>query len=373
MTGDGADATARATATGDRHLADEGASAGGDPTLQRAVRRVGFTPGWAVAALVAVPFVLGVVGTVPRSVQYLPLAVSALLLGMPHGAVDHLVPARLGAVDLRRSVAAVVAVYAVLGGGYLAWWFIAPVTAAAAFVAITWIHWGQGDVYLLSSATGGAYPRSAPHRATTLLLRGAMPMAVPLLAFPGEYRRVVADLVGLFGASVDPIAVAFAPGTRRVLAAALVALTALQVARGVVRIDGDGGIAPAFDRGLALDLADTTLLWGYFLTVPPVLAVGLYFPLWHSWRHVVRLVATDEGSTEALRTGRTGRAVASFYRDAAPLTVLALAIGVALYPFVPRAPGGLAEGVALYLVLIAVLTLPHVAVVTWMDRREGIW
>jgi hypothetical protein len=28
---------------------------------------------------------------------------------------------------------------------------------------------------------------------------------------------------------------------------------------------------------------------------------------------------------------------------------------------------------AAYLVFIAVLTLPHVAVVTWMDRREGVW
>ena len=44
-----------------------------------------------------------------------------------------------------------------------------------------------------------------------------------------------------------------------------------------------------------------------------------------------------------------------------------------LYALVPRPPGDLAGLVALYLVLIAVLTVPHVAVVTWMDHREGVW
>lgn len=29
--------------------------------------------------------------------------------------------------------------------------------------------------------------------------------------------------------------------------------------------------------------------------------------------------------------------------------------------------------IALYLVLLAVLTLPHVLVVTWMDVKQGIW
>ncbi|PSQ17109.1 beta-carotene 15,15'-monooxygenase [Halobacteriales archaeon QS_8_69_26] len=397
MTGDGTGAAARSTpgsATGDAPESATGSprqtnrTAGSDPVLRRAIARVGTRPTWAVLAVVALPFALGLVGSVPRRVQYVPLVVSAVLFGMPHGAVDHLVPARLSDVALRRSVGAVVAVYAVLGGAYLAWWFVAPVTAAAAFVAITWIHWGQGDVYLLSAATGGTYPRSIPHRTTTLVVRGAMPMAVPLVAFPGEYRRVVADLVGLFGASADPLAAAFAPGTRRVLAAALVGLTAVQLLRGAVRIGrSDGGgdadatadaatpgwITLALDRGLTLDLVDTGLLWAYFLTVPPVLAVGLYFPLWHAWRHVVRLVAGDDRAATALRDGRTGRALAKFSTDAAPLTAVSLATCAGLYLLVPDSPGGLPEVVALYLVMIAVLTLPHLAVVTWMDRREAVW
>ena len=38
----------------------------------------------------------------------------------------------------------------------------------------------------------------------------------------------------------------------------------------------------------------------------------------------------------------------------------------------PETPAGIADLVALYLVLIAVLTLPHVAIVTWLDRTQDV-
>ena len=33
----------------------------------------------------------------------------------------------------------------------------------------------------------------------------------------------------------------------------------------------------------------------------------------------------------------------------------------------------IAIALALYLVLVAALTLPHVVVVSWLDRRQGVW
>jgi len=41
--------------------------------------------------------------------------------------------------------------------------------------------------------------------------------------------------------------------------------------------------------------------------------------------------------------------------------------------FVAPPGGNLLSLLGLYLVLLAVLTLPHTAVVTWMDLREGVW
>jgi Brp/Blh family beta-carotene 15,15'-monooxygenase len=103
-----------------------------------------------------------------------------------------------------------------------------------------------------------------------------------------------------------------------------------------------------------------------------VLAVGLYFCLWHSVRHIARLVALDAPAASALATGRRWPAVRRFARDAAPLTAGALVVFAALYLAVPT-DGSLAGLVAVYLVLLAVLTLPHVVVVTRMDRVQGLW
>ncbi|MDR9445941.1 MAG: Brp/Blh family beta-carotene 15,15'-dioxygenase [Haloquadratum sp.] len=36
-------------------------------------------------------------------------------------------------------------------------------------------------------------------------------------------------------------------------------------------------------------------------------------------------------------------------------------------------PTGAMSLLGFYLVGIAILTVPHVGVVTWMDRRQGIW
>jgi Brp/Blh family beta-carotene 15,15'-monooxygenase len=101
--------------------------------------------------------------------------------------------------------------------------------------------------------------------------------------------------------------------------------------------------------------------------------VGLYFCLWHSPRHVARVMALDETTASALREVELGRALARFARVAAPLTVAALALIVGFAALVPDPPTTLSGWVGLYLVGIAVLTLPHAAVVTWMDDRQGVW
>jgi len=48
---------------------------------------------------------------------------------------------------------------------------------------------------------------------------------------------------------------------------------------------------------------------------------------------------------------------------------VSLALFAGLYVWVPT-DGSLTALLAIYLVGIAVLTLPHVAVVTWMDKRQ---
>ena len=113
------------------------------------------------------------------------------------------------------------------------------------------------------------------------------------------------------------------------------------------------------------------LLAAYFALVPPVLAVGLYFCLWHAPRHIARLVLLDGASAVAFEKGRFP--LARFVRDAAPLTLAALALLLGFYFALPGAGTSAPALLALYLVLISVLTLPHVVVVSFMDYAQGLW
>jgi len=316
-------------------------------------RRVALRPGWvACLGLVVLAGGARLAGVaVPPAVRYAPVAASVVVLGLPHGAVDHLVPAWFGRPRVRGALA-VGALYAVLGAAYLAGWALFPAAAFALFIAVTLVHWGQGDVYALDRA--GVDLGAPARRAAVAALRGALPMLVPLVAFPGTYRRVAATLVGLFG---DPAALApaFTPAGRAA-AAGLVALLTLAALAPAAAAD-----AP----GWRLDAGETALLWAYFLVVPPVLAVGVYFTCWHSLRHVARLADLGPGADDARA------ALWRFARDAAPLTLASLALLAALAWAVGA--GDLRALFGASLVLIAVLTVPHVVVVAWMDREQGVW
>jgi Brp/Blh family beta-carotene 15,15'-monooxygenase len=327
-------------------------------TLWRASLLAGWLP--LGALLVAAPFV----GSIPESYRYLPLVASALVFGMPHGAVDYVAYPR--AIDGRvtgRGVVAVALLYLLVGGAYLAAWFLVPVAAAVGFVVLTWFHWGQGDLYVLRDLVGADHLDTLPGQALSVLVRGGLPMLVPLVGFPDRYRAVVETFVAPFGGSAGEWWL-FTPPARLALGAGFALLTALALARGWRGADDR--------RGWRIDAAETGLLWAFFLVVPPVLAVGVYFCLWHSVRHIARVVLLEPGAVASLSDRQWGRPLGRFALEAAVPTALALALIAGLWVVAPPAET-LAGATGLYLVGIAVLTLPHTVVVTALDRAQGIW
>jgi hypothetical protein len=369
-----------------------------------ALGRTVFAPVWLALGVVALLSLWGL--SIPLWVQYVPFLASVLVVGLPHGAVDHLAAARLGGDRPSHPFAAVAALYLLVGSAYLVAWRLAPAASFALFVALTWFHWGQGDLYVLVALPERTHLRSSLGRGLCLLVRGGLPMIVPLLAFPDTYRAVARTVIELF----DPGAVAaleplFSIPARLALGGGLAALSVVALAVGYHgarngherdgnrRLDdrrgsgshgrsddgGDGETeADARKRAWRLDAAETVLLWAYFLIVPPILAVGLYFCLWHSLRHVVRVIVlsdderaagSEDGTTPAAGAAKKG--FVRFAREATPLTAGALVIFAGLYLLAPVTD---VSGVlALYLVLLAVLTLPHIIVVSWMDLEQGVW
>ncbi|NDC87373.1 MAG: beta-carotene 15,15'-monooxygenase [Bacteroidetes bacterium] len=298
----------------------------------------------------------------PMSIKAIPFVASLVLFGLPHGAVDHLVLAewRSASFSAARMVGVVI-VYLIPVALYGALWFVAPLLSAAFFIALTWFHWGQGDLYAVQRLHGAQHLEARFDKSLAVFIRGGLPMLVPLLAHPAVYLEVIDLLTVHFnGPQVLPLLPWFVEfvvpvGTVAGIIALLIYATRTWPYR--------------YTKAWLWDIGELCVLCLFFVAVDPVIAVGLYFCLWHAIRHVVRLQVADpgDGNESAVRS------LQRFAIRALPTTLGALIVLGALYFLAPSQPDDLPEWMGLYLMVISILTLPHAAVVTMMDIRERIW
>lgn len=285
---------------------------------------------------------------------FLPLAVSALLFGLPHGAIDHLVALGLAGRALKAgNLLAVVGLYLLLALLYGGLWLVAPGLALLGFLVMTIYHWGKAD----TAFERIRYPEG-PLAGNRLLrpihtaVRGGLPVGLPLLAFPEQSADFLRSCLELFVEGPAPPIELW----RLWVGGILSALLAVELCLLWRHRRTEGG------RRL---LVETGLLLALFWLVPPLAAIGWYFCLWHGLRHVLRLTRYHAGTSNP---GTGARAFALFFRRAIPFTLVSL-LFLALAGLALPTEGSPARWVALYLVLISTLTFPHIILVEWMDQK----
>ena len=304
----------------------------------------------------------------PTWVIFAPLAASVLVFGLPHGALDHLVPTRLaGRRASVTSIGLVAALYVVLGGVVLVIWHISPLIAFAGFIALTWFHWGQGDLWIDLAADEGRRLSGWPLQVGVVAVRGGIPLLLPLVFHPDVYEKVRLGTIEVFAGPAASAGSWSIGADLRVTIAAGFSLVAAAMAVATWRSARTRPQRWAWVH----DQSEIVVLSFFFALGPPVLTIGLYFCLWHALRHIVRLELLDPGGAALLRRGQFVGAARRFAIEAAPITAIAL-VGLALVSFMLPPPTGSPESqLGPYLVLISALTVPHIAIVTFMDRRQG--
>ncbi len=292
--------------------------------------------------------------------QFWPFVVGMFFLGLPHGALDHLAPLFV----LRRRfswrwLALFVPVYLALALLYLVFWQVWPAGALAGFLLLSWLHWGQGDAYYLQEFGGRPAPETRAARLLVWAVRGGLPIVLPVLAHPAVLTAFTGGILGWYGHAGGWLL------EERVRLAGLAWLAALMAAylwlswrRGRI--------------GFWEDTGEVALLGVYFWFTPPILAVGIYFCVWHAARHLARLMVLDDANTAALNRDELGPPLRRLSWEALPMTLGALAMLGGLYAWHGRANVSVGSLVYLYLSLIAALTFPHFLLVLWMDREEAI-
>jgi len=318
---------------------------------------------FALLAYGALVFAILLALVAPGAVQvalFWPLLASLLIFGLPHGAVDHNVPARLGAPSVRNPL---LAGYVALTAAGLALWWITPAAALALFLTAAAVHWGLGDLWFALNVSGRARFGRRWRVVAFVAARGLVPVLLPLLIFTDAAAEGTGAILGAVGAGDA----GWAPAGAWRIAGLLLVGGAVGAAISASILDHRASASP---RARLIDIGELLLLVLTMLVVPPIFAVGVYFIAWHAPRHVARLMTSNPAQAELIAAGRLPAAVLAWYREAAPLTAVSL-VGLGLLAtLVWRIPAEAGTVTGIGLAFIAALTLPHALVVAWMDRVE---
>ena len=269
------------------------------------------------------------------------IALVALAIGIPHGALDHLVTlprSSFKKMALFITLYVAVAVLAVIA--ILTW----NVVGFILVVIMSAVHFGIGDAAFISEIDRRSEETKRFQKYLYAAAAGTLPVVIPL----------VSDKSTSALEKVNPALVDWHQGLNNDLMLWVMLITAFALLRLVQRRrDGE-----------AIDLV---LLYLLAVTAPPLVAFAVYFGCWHAMRHTARLTLTLPSSQEAFTKGSAKRA---FIRAVLPGTP-ALVGTFVIAALIVLLRGDSLDDQFLWVSLVVVwaLTVPHMAVTARLDRK----
>lgn len=263
------------------------------------------------------------------------IAALGIIVGIPHGAVDHLIPGlALRNWSTSGHLGVVIGCYLLVAAVATTALLLVPDLSFAVFLLVSAVHFGWAETTYNAERDGGTVPRFRDGWWETVA-HGSVIIVLPLWSAEGQLamRPLVPSLVD----RVSAVPAGWAVG-------AVVAVCAV----GVIHLVAQRRVLAAVELTAVLAL---------FALVPVFAAFGVYFGLWHAVRHTTRVM-------DALAPGRPIRfQLRAFLRASALPTAAALVVLALL--FASRSNAGVVmTGVCMLLAL----TFPHVVVIAVLDH-----
>jgi Brp/Blh family beta-carotene 15,15'-monooxygenase len=267
------------------------------------------------------------------------IAVTALALGIPHGALDHLVtlpkskPLVMAIFILVYVLVAIVAVIAILKFNVLGFIFVLLMSAT---------HFGIGDTAFINEMDRRGGRKKALPRTIYAVAAGATPVLIPLV------NSASTDAL----AQVNPALIDWHQGFDQeilygVTGFALIAIVTLFLSH---------------RKRESLDIA---LLLALALIAPPLIAFAVYFGCWHAMRHTARLTLSLESSQRAFASGDSKKAFTRAVIPGVPALVGTFLIAGLLALLDNQFND---DFFWMALVVVWALTVPHMAVTAKLDK-----
>ncbi|CAN2184861.1 blh_monoox, beta-carotene 15,15'-monooxygenase, Brp/Blh family [Candidatus Nanopelagicaceae bacterium] len=269
------------------------------------------------------------------------LATIALAVGIPHGALDHLVtlprsaPIRMAIFIAIYVAIALLAIYAILK--WNVWGFIFVVVMSAT-------HFGIGDSAFLNELDSLKNPTGSRIPAWLYApAAGLLPVAIPLVN-----SRSSEALTKVNESLVD-----WHQGYTTEIILGVAAITTLC-------------LLGLLQRKRYRDALDIALLAALASIAPPLVAFAVYFGCWHALRHTARLTSLLPNSESAYLRGRPGQAFVAAVIPGLPALFGTIIFIAVLAGFSQQDLSD--KFLWLTLVTIWALTVPHMLVTAKLDR-----
>lgn len=275
------------------------------------------------------------------SAQYALLAAGTIIIGIPHGATDnhvyrHVLP--------RGGVFSFYAGYLLIAGIYGLLWALAPTASLLIFLLLSIYHFGQSDLFYVQM------PENAAVKKLAYLPWGAFVLASPILFRYDQAAPVIEAIVGY-----DPIPVSAAQAAAPWVSLSLLGLNV--VILGILFLRRRLGRAD-----LLRELAGFAVLFTLYATAPLYVSFIVYWAFWHSLNSAIEIAGTWSGRAAAAQLG-------AFFRAAVPLSLVTFA-GMGLIFLIAGVYGSRDALIAMFFIIIAAVTLPHMVVMEMLYRRR---
>lgn len=266
------------------------------------------------------------------------VALIALVIGIPHGAVDHL----LAIPNLFSIKMAIFLLKYLLATG-LAIWFILqfPLLGFQLIVFFSAAHFGVGDASFCMEIYRRSDYIKFP-RALYAIASGFTPVLIPL----------VNSHTGQALEEINPQLLAWAGPFARQAFFACIALNLIVASL-------------LFGRKMYRPALDLLILLTLVLIAPPLVAFAIYFGLWHAVRHTARLTLEFGPSVRQHELGQTWKSFWLSIRAGLPAVVIVLTLSVWLA--FSRTSSTSANLLWYLLVVTWALTVPHMVLTARSD------
>jgi len=269
------------------------------------------------------------------------VALIALAIGIPHGALDHLVTLpRTSSAKMAVFIFVYVAVAITAVVALLTWNVIGFIVV----VVMSAVHFGIGDAAFISEIERRSVEPKPFQKYLYAAAAGTLPVVIPLVS---EKSNSALE-------KVNPQLLDWHQGLNNDLMLWTMVLTAIVLLRLVQkRCDGE-----------AIDLV---LLYLLAVTAPPLVAFAVYFGCWHALRHTARLTLTLPSSQAAFAEGILKRAFIKAVLPGTPALIGTFIVAAAIVIF--RGDSLDDQFLWVSLVVVWALTVPHMAVTARLDRK----